>query len=341
MTRPPKVNIDWIARQAGVSKSTVSRVLNGGSVSPALQERIQTLIRTSGFRPSLSARNFSKGRTGCIGLVVPTFLDAWLPQILQGVEEETNRHQLSLLLGSLGEETAFHPEVAKDWIEQRRVDGLIFASSGKRELPLIQEAQKSGLGLVFITGNQSEGLSQIIRCDNLEGGRKAGQHLLAFGHKRFAFVGGREGEVDPAERLEGFLEVLRAAGIKKDQVEVQYSGWRTIHGESAAKQWMARRKANGPTAFFCANDSVALGFLRVVLQAGLRVPQDVSVVGFDDVPTAQVFWPGLTTVRQDMRVMGAAAVRALVEQIETPGPKPTIFYPGELVVRESSGPAPG
>jgi DNA-binding LacI/PurR family transcriptional regulator len=337
-----KPNIAFVARRAKVAKSTVSRVLNGGYASPEVRARVLKVIEKLDYTPWSTARNFSLGRTGCFGLVVEDTQGEWLPQILGGIDEEIGTRHISLLLGSVIYNGRYDSTTIKVWIRERRVDGLIFAHAGREEAELIEAAKESGIGLVLIAPDQAFPGVTVLRSRNADAAHGVAKHLVELGHRRVAFVGGPSGSVDTRERLKGLEKGLRERKIPLPSSSISFSAAYSIKdGVAYAEKWLKLDRGRAPTAVVLANDSLALGFMRTVLAAGVRIPKDVSVVGFDDIPSAGLVFPALTTARQRLRDIGASASRSLLKQLESPDASSTpTHFPMELVVRESTGPAP-
>jgi LacI family transcriptional regulator len=228
------------------------------------------------------------------------------------------------------------------WIRERRVDGLIFARPGRRERPLVEAARKAKLALALIAADESFKAGVVLRGNNVDAGREIAEHLYGLGHRRVAFVGGPTESLDSQQRYQGLAEGLAARKVKLPSSNVSFAPrYHREEGEAAARRWLKLPRARQATAVVLANDLMALGFLRVVLSEGKEVPRDVSIVGFDDIPAASLVFPGLTTVRQQMRAMGVAASRALLHALaEEQTERTVIGFPMQLVVRQSSGLAP-
>jgi LacI family transcriptional regulator len=337
-----RTDIAEVAQHAKVSKSTVSRVINGGYASAEVKARVAKVIQKLGYTPWTTARNFSLGRAGCFGLVMEDSQGEWVTQILGGIEEELTSKHISLLVGSLVLRGTYDASTVASWIRERRVDGLIFARPGRRERPLVEAARKAKLALALIAADETFKSGVVLRGNNVDAGREIAEHLYAFGHRRVAYVGGPPESLDSQQRCQGLAEGLGARKLKLLPSNVTFAPrYHREEGEAAARRWLKLPKNRAPTAVVLANDLMALGFLRVVLSEGKKVPGDVSVVGFDDIPAASLVFPGLTTVRQNMRAMGVAASRAVLASLAgEPTERTVIGFPMQLIARQSSGPAP-
>ena len=329
-----------IARRAGVAKSTVSRVLNGGYASPGVKARVEAVMRESGYAPSATARNLSLGRTGCLGLVVGGFGSDWAGQILVGLESQSVRHQFTLMLSSRW--LAGQPrscEAVEDWIRHRRVDGIIFCRADAAEGRLLEAARAAGIAVVHIGPDADFGPGIYLRTANVEGGTLLGRHLCGLGHRRVDMVGGPRDSVDTQERLKGLGTALREGGAGLGRIH--YARFRHEDGVDYADAWLKSPPPARATAAVFANDAMALGCLRRLLEKGVRVPAELSVAGFDDVPASALTWPGLTSVRQEMTQMGGEAARLIAVARSRGGLKEYAHtFAMRLVPRESTGRCP-
>jgi LacI family transcriptional regulator len=337
-----RTDIAEVAKHARVSKSTVSRVINGGYASAEVKARVAKVIAKLGYTPWTTARNFSLGRAGCFGLVMEDSQSEWITQILGGIEEELTAKHISLLVGSLVLKGTYDATTVLSWVRERRVDGLIFARPGKRERPLVEAARKAEVSLSLITPDESFKSGAVLRSNNAEAGREIANHLYELGHRRIAFVGGPKDSLDSQQRFEGLETGFKALKVKLLPSNVTFAPrYHLEEGRAYAERWLKTARGRAPTAVVLANDIMALGFMRTLQAHGVGVPKDVSVVGFDDIPAASLVWPGLTTVRQQMRSMGAAACRTLLTALSEQQPERSVLeFPMDLVVRQSSGPAP-
>jgi LacI family transcriptional regulator len=331
-----------VAARANVAFSTVSRVLNGGYASPEVRARVEQAARELNYTPSPIARNLKTGRQGCIGVVVESSQCSWFTQVLGGIEEALADKTVSALLGSLNLRGSYDASTIERWIADRRVDGLIFARCTRHEESLVSQAREAQIPMVFIAPDENFSAGPVFVARNRQAARTLTEHLMELGHQRFAFLGGPEKSVDAIERLGGLREALAERGLEIEPAHVQFGDTFPRRGAAAyADEWLAQPRAAAPTAVMCGNDTLAIEFLRVVLQRGVRVPDEVSVVGFDGVPEGALYWPGLTTAKQPSQALGNAACRALMQMIDSPesaGPE-RVDLPAELIVRESSGPA--
>jgi DNA-binding LacI/PurR family transcriptional regulator len=318
----------------------VSRVLAGiGHPRADTVAAVMTAVEALDYRPSIVARSLRMKRTRTLGLIVTDIQNLFFPDLVQGADQEARARGYSILLGSAAydERRAMH---YLDLMVDRRVDGIVIASS--------QVSDASGGWLAsapvpVVVANAEPGSLPVtvITSDNRSGARTAVEHLLELGHRRIAYVRGSETYTADEPRLEGFREAVRRAGlVTSDTPELQGDG-RFEGGERAARTLFADHAR--VTALACYNDITAIGALRALRDLGRRVPEDVSVIGIDDIAPASWVVPALTTVAQQRAEMGRLATERLIAAIEgteDPAAAPTVRLPMTLTVRESTGPAP-
>lgn len=319
-----------VATAAGVSHMTVSRVLNGSArVSPDTRARVETALRQLGYRPNLAARALATGRSGQLSVI---FFDTTLygpASALFAIEQAARREEYSVSIVSLRQ---LDPDSMADAVARLRaqaVDGTIIvaphASAGAalRQVP-------ADLPAVVVGGAATDGLP-LVAFDQEAGAEAATTHLLGLGHRTVWHVAGPGDWVDARGRVKGWRRTLQRAGAP---TPAPLAGdWSARSGYDAGRVLAANPEV---TAIFVANDHMALGVLRALSEAGRRVPQDVSVVGFDDVPESPYFPPALTTVRQDFELVGARSVALLLDRIAgQPTPPKTALAP-ELIIRDST-----
>ena len=341
-----------VARRAGVSTATVSRVLSGvGRASPATHARVEAAARDLGFRPSDVARSLKRRSTLTLGLIVTDIENPYFPQLVKAVEDAAIGEGYAILLCNADED----PEREASYLDllvERRVDGLIVAAStiGSRQGEWLANAP---LPAVLVnTAAPGSGLPTIM-SDNRGGGAAAARHLLGLGHRRFGYLMPPPRNLDAPDRLAGVRDALDAAGLAVDGADSALligNGAPTVTGgETAMTALLAL--ASRPTAIVAYNDLMAIGAMRALRSGGLRVPEDVSLVGFDDVAFAAYVEPALTTLRQETAEMGRWAVATLTERIrltgsdgETNGAMATAtqrrVVPVQLMIRASTGRAP-
>ena len=333
-----------VASRARVAPTTVSRVLNGGYVSADVRARVEKVIKALGYVPSPTARSLKYGRKGCIGVVVESVQGPWFMGLLSGMEEELTKRRVSVLLGGLVAHGRYDSSTVQSWITERRVDGLVFARYTRRERDLLSAARQAQIPMTFICPDETEDLGFVARCRNFEAGRAIGQYLAELGHRRVAFVGGPEASIDAQDRLRGLKSAFDELGSSLNPDDISFGlSYESEAGAQAAREFLRRSVAARPTASVVGNDAMAIGFMRELLRAGVRIPEEHSVTGFDGVEEGARFWPSLTTAEQPMEQLGRAAVAALLDRIDDPESDVamTVEYPMPLSLRESTGPVAG
>lgn len=332
--------IRTVAKHAGVAVSTVSRVINGGSASKRTQEKVQEAIVTLGFTPTLAAQGLASRRASTVGVVVNSTRGSWFSELVAGIEEALGKSRRSMLIASLRLTGSYDQSVVYSWIREQRVDGLLFVRCSQRELPLLRDAAKARIPVALIAPDVPTPVEVVVRCRNVEAGELIARHLIELGHRRFAFVGGPQVSRDSMDRLHGVTRALTQSGLSlPEDATVFGQNFYPESGAEYALRFCQLPEPERPTAVVLASDAIALGFAKAVLERGLRIPEDVSVAGFDDSPEAALFWPGLTSVAQPSRQMAAGACQALLEHISK-GPAQraaSVTYDVHLVKRQSCG----
>lgn len=333
-----KLTLEDVAKLAGVHRSTVSRVVNDSpNVSPDVRKRVQRVIQSTGYQPNAAARSLASQRSNMIGLVLPRsvssfFTDPFFPQLTQGIAFGCNNYNLTLslfLAGNREDEEKILPRIARRGF----LDGVLI-QSGRPDEYLIDRLTKSNIPNVIIGRPfYSDGLS-FIDIDNVNAAFKATQHLLDLGYQRIATITGNNDSTVTADRLEGYKKALGMAGRVFNPDMVAEGDFSEFSGYQAVKALLPLK----PDAIFSQSDIMAAGAIRAMQEAGLRIPEDVAVVGFDDIPIARQQKVQLTTIRQPITRFGIKAVELLIDLMEN-GTKPArrIILDTELVIRESCG----
>ena len=309
-----RVTIRDIAGLAGVSVATVSRVMNGrGDVAPETRELVQRIVREHGYTTSRAARGLSAGRTGLIGATVPLVYPAYFSFILSGAAEALSERDMRLVLCPTQHEHAREVTLLERMMHGTTDGGLLILpqeSSDELETLLMH-------GYRFVVVDPLQPLNEnipAVSCAHSAGADAAIKHLLELGHRRIAAITGPRGWVATEDRLRGYNAALAAAGILPDPALVQETNFEIEQGRRAARHLLDLH--DRPTAIFAFNDNVAIGVLQAARERGIRVPEELSVVGFDDVEAAEIVTPPLTTVRQPLAEMGRMAVSLLERLIE-------------------------
>jgi LacI family transcriptional regulator len=330
-----RVNIRHVAHEAGVSAQTVSRVLNNRpDVAAETRQRVQDVITKLGYRPSALARGLSSQRTRTLGLITADFSDYFFTQVIAGAEAEARQYGYRFMLGSTERNPEDEPEYIR-LLTERHVDGILFARpSTEPDHSYLVSLLRDGVPVVTTAYHIPGQALTVIDVDNIDGGQQATRCLLERGHDRVAMITGPASWKSAHDRTQGYMIALEAAGVAFDPGLIAEADWSIGSGYRAAQQLLARERPF--SALFVHNDQMAIGALRALREAGRRVPADISVVGYDDIPIAEYCEPRLTTIRQPMREVGAVATRLLIQAVEKPGaPQGEILLKTELVVRDS------
>ncbi|HEX3790157.1 MAG TPA: LacI family DNA-binding transcriptional regulator [Pseudonocardiaceae bacterium] len=328
------VTIADVAARAGVSKTTVSRVLNGkGELDQSTAARVRQVIAELGYVPSSRAVGLARGRTRIVGMLVPSLTWPWMGDVLQGAVDviEEDGYGLLLFTCNRGEESM---RQFASQVSARSFDGLLVIEP-EGTLDYITELHARGLPVVLIDDRGHQPLFPSVATTNRIGGAQAADHLLGLGRRRPLVVTGLERFGCTQERLAGFADTFAAAGLPLSPELVVQGDFTFDCGYFAVKQLGARNQSFD--AVFAHNDLSAAGAIKAAHEAGLRVPEDVAVVGFDDIPFATQTNPPLTTVRQPLREMGAAAAQMLMAYFAgTPLPDAPTVLPTTLITRAST-----
>lgn len=337
-----RVTIKEVAEEAAVSTQTVSRVLNHRpDVAPETRQRVQEVIERLGYQPSHVARSLIRGRSFTLG-VVGWGLEYFGPsRTLSGIEQQANSLGYTVLLSLVRQPERSDVEQIVRALLSRQVDGIVWAVpeiGGNRDWI---RKQISGLSVpvVFLSMQPQPNLS-VVSVDNRIGGRMATKHLLDEGHENVGLITGPLAWWEARQRQSGWQDALREVGITIESDLVIEGDWTAASGERGLRRLL--EQCPEIDAVFVSNDQMALGALQAAHQMGLQVPEDLAVVGFDDIPESVYFYPPLSTVRQEMVELGRSAVRELGCMIEATqqgkaGVEPkTISLQPKLIVRESS-----
>lgn len=327
-----KVSIFDVARQSGLSVVTVSRVINNApSVRAKNRDKVLQAMKELGYHPSAAARSLARGRTGVIGLILATLQDSLFDAIVKEISDRLAEHGYFL---ALTVDTGANGGAGRLIYEEDRVDGVIVLSP-MQEDGYEQELLQKRIPYVLVDNQQPSPAAPSVVVNNDKGGYEAARHLISLGHRHIAHVAGPSEFLSSMERERGFVRALGEAGLEPWRIE--RGGFDTETGYRVASSWIAAGKL--PGAVFAADDHVALGIIDACKNAGLRVPRDLSVVGFDDQFLATALRPALTTVRQPADQIARRAVELLLAAIggETHGGSAVQVDP-ELVVRDSTAP---
>lgn len=327
-----------VAEHAGVSISTVSYVLNNsGPVAAPRRARVLDAVRVLNYTPNESARNLKRRSASTVGLVVPDLSNPFFAMLAEGVERAASARDVLVVLCA-PEATGSAESLNGRLLRSQRLDGIIYLSGAATSPSSLLELTR--LGPVVLVDEQLPGFDlPAVVSDNRRGARELARHVLDQGHERVVVIGGPKELWTAEQRLAGYREAFAATGRDPDEVPVLLGDYRQQSGTELAEQLLSVDIAERPTALLCANDLMAIGALEHCKRAGIRVPEDVSVVGFDDLPFASLLTPRLTTVRQPAREMGEGAANLLFDLLEGKGDAPPNQpYPVSVQIRDSAAP---
>jgi LacI family transcriptional regulator, galactose operon repressor len=330
----PRTTISDVAKEAGVSTMTVSRVFNGrGEISQETRQRVQQIIDRLGYRPSSVARNLKTQRTHTIGLVVPDITNPFFPELVHGAEEKASEEGFAVMLCN----TVRSPDrerKALELLEDKRVDGLICCSPGLSDeilLPLLRQHE----AVVVFDRVVDKAIGGSVRVDDVYGGISATNHLLKIGRRSLGLLSGPKYYGGSERRRYGFRAGLELQGMRSDpELEIECEPDEEGGYQAAMLLLQHHRKIDG---IFCFNDLVALGALGALGKLGIRVPEQVAVIGFDDLRLASLTTPQLSTLHVDKLELGRSMVRMLLERIKGDlQPEDECIIRPQLIVRQSA-----
>lgn len=338
---PRRVTIDDVARLAEVHKATVSRALNARTrdqVNAETLKRVKRAARQLGYVPNAMARGLRTSRSMTIGVIIPDLMNPIFPPMVRGIEHVLQPRGYTVLVANTDTDTSADVEVsAFESLLQRRVDGFILATGRLDDQAIVAEAAAADVPVVLANRGSGAGGFPLVSGDNAGGIDAAVEHLVGLGHRHIVHVAGPLNFSTTRARAEAFSAAALRAGVGHHTL---YAESLTVEAGCAAGDQLFSGPDPRPTALVAGNDLVALGLMRRLRAHGLRCPQDVSVVGFNDMPFAEDFWPPLTTVHMPLREIGAEAARLLLHGIEAGEQEAaTLTLPVSLVVRGSTGPA--
>ena len=329
------VTIKDVARNAGVSVATVSRVFNASNlVNEDTMLRVQEVARRMGYVPHVGARNLVTRRTSTIGVLLPDLYGEFFSEVIRGIDETAHRSGYHLLVSSARQ--AGPPFEAALGAMRGRVDGLIVMSP-YLDSETFRRTLTHGSPVVLLSCPPGVTSCDTLSIANFEGARDVTRHLARLGHRRIAMIQGARGNYDAAERLRGYQAAVVESGLPGSAELLIPGDFSEAGGHAAAERIL--RLTDRPTAVFAANDCMAIGALSAFREAGLLVPDDIALAGFDDIPMARYVHPPLTSVRVDISVLGERATARLLDLMQSPArSEPTHeTLATALVVRRSCG----
>lgn len=334
------LTLEDVAKMTGVSRSTVSRVINGDpNVSDATRQSVMEVVKKINFQPNLAARGLANGRTRVLGLVIPRgvntiFTDPFFPLLIHGVSTACNANDYSVMLWLADPE--YERRMVYQILYNGLVDGVVVASTLTDD-PIIQALEEKGLPFILVGRHPTNDRVNYIDVDNRSAARDAVLHLIRLGRRKIATITGPQSMVSGLDRHQGYIDALREKGLPQ-RSELIIEGDFTDDGGYLCAQ---RLLTHNFDAVFIHSDPMAAGALRAFQEAGRRVPEDIAIVSFDDLPIAGHTRPPLTAVHQPTQRMGLMAAEMLIDIIDHPDTQPRrILLPTELVIRASCGAIP-
>jgi LacI family transcriptional regulator len=332
------LTLEDIARMSGVSRSTVSRVINDDpNVKEATRQKVWELIHNINFQPNLAARGLAAGRTQVLGLVIPmavasVFADPYFPLLIQGISSACNARGYSMMLWLA--EPEYERRLARQILYSALIDGVIIASAVMDDPIVTALTESKKVPFIMVGRHPTDSAVSYVDVDNRIGAKQAVEHLFNLGHRRVATITGPQTMVAGIDRFQGYLDALAHFKVAVDPDLISQGDF----SEKAGYHAMEKLLPYHPQAVFAASDMMAIGAIRAIQDAGLEIPADIAVVGFDDIPDAARLHPALTTIRQPTSRSGVWAAELLIDMIENPNPALRhMILTTELVVRASCG----
>ena len=323
-----------VAKKANTSITTVSRVLNQSAhaVNPKTREKVLKAVEELHFRPNVLARGLVKKETQTVGVIVPDISNSYYAEITRGIEDVANKNGYTVIIcntNRLSSKAVNYIEV----LRERLVDGIIFTGGTDGKKLLETELKKYNLKVILI-GNHGIDFPSV-QIDNVAGSYKAISYLIKMGHRDIGFVRGPAKSITSRERLNGYKKALKDNGIKTRELLIKNGNFTSKSGFEATKLLINQKTK--PTAIFCANDQMAIGSIKALREEGYRIPEEMAVVGFDDIELAFYIRPSLTTVSIPKHKLGQAAMSGLLNILKGKGVEKKVTLQTDLIIRESTG----
>ncbi|MFE0130308.1 LacI family DNA-binding transcriptional regulator [Streptomyces sp. NPDC059037] len=329
-------SIKDVAAEAGMSVATVSRVLNSHpSVSPAARARVIAAVETLGYRPNAVARSLRTDQTRTFGLVISDVMNPYFTTLARSVEEAARELGYSVIIGNADERPELQDHHVRTLLD-RRIDGLLLSPTDGGS-PLILDAARAGTPMVFVDRWIPGVDVPVVRADGREAVRDLVAHLHGLGHRRLAIIAGPAATTTGSERVDAFREALGAYGLQLPEEYIGQGDFQADSGRRVTEAFLALPEP--PEVIFAADNLMALGSLDAIRAHGLRVPHDIALAAFDDIPWFVHTDPPITAIAQPTGDLGRAAVQALADRIEGRRPQ-SVTLPARLVVRRSCGESP-
>ena len=333
----PKLTLEEIGKLSGVSRATVSRVINNHPhIRDEVRERVLEVIETTGYQPNLAARSLASNESNIIGLVIPSivnevFTDPYFPRLTQGIAKACNDHGYTLSL-FLFHSPAEEKMAARRIISNSLLDGVIIAADAFDD-PIVPDLVAANVRFVQVGRPHEPEKVNYVDVDNIYGGEIATQHLIELGYRRIAQIASLTTTAG-IDRDIGYRKALQDYGVPLDENLIAFADFSRESGYDAMRKLLSHH----PDAVFIHSDSMSLGAMQAIREAKLSVPDDIAIVGFDDLPPAELAEPALTTVRQPIFETGEKVVALLLDVLQhEPAPPKQVVLPVELVIRGSCG----
>ena len=322
-----------VAKLAGVAPITVSRVINhSGYASAETRRRVEAAVAELGYVPNRLARSLRVKRTNAIALVLTDITNPFFTTVARGVEDVASAAGYSVTFCNTDEDAAKEQRNI-DLLLQQQVDGILLVPA-LSSADAVQAIQAHDLPVIVLDRRVPGAEADVVRCDSAGGAYELVRYLVGLGHRHIAMLGGPAGTSTADDRLSGYRQAMREAGLEE---QVETGSFTQTSGYEMAQRTLSRSPQ--PSAIFAANNFIAIGAMKALQEAGLNVPEDMALVGFDDLPAALVMFPFLTVAAQPAYEMACKATELLLARIEGEGPEAVqeIVLPTELIVRQSSG----
>jgi DNA-binding LacI/PurR family transcriptional regulator len=329
------VTLEEIAQAAGVSVSTVSRALSKGNypLKKETRQRILDLAEKMGYQPNLVARSLQSNRSHLVGVIVDRMRSPFAAATVQGIQDglRNEGYSISIAVSNRDQQLALDAIYS---FYSRQVDGIIIMNSWlhKYNDPILSLSDRP---FVFVNRLFSNNICNCVGPGDYTGAQIATQHLIDLGHQHIGYINGRQDWLEAQDRLSGYKDILESNHLPVDETFIQQGDWGVDSGYQATQTLLAIKKR--PTAIFAANDIMAMGAIYAIQDAGLSIPDDIALVGYDDREFAAWVRPSLTTIRMPSYEMGQAAARLLLEQFSGEELEDATQIPGELIIRQSCG----
>lgn len=345
MVTKKKPTIDDVAALCGVGRATVSRVINGGpNVRQEVRDKVRRAVEELQYKVNIQARFLAGGRTQVLALIYASDLDSepnsfYHSGLELGALRACTDHGFQLLTQAANQNTKSAAKSILEMIEARRCDGLLLTPPYSDDLELLQTLRNLKVPVVTISpGEPSRKISAGVGIDDEAASYFLTRHLIELGHTRFGFIKGLKGHLAAEERFTGFMRALAESGLSEADVLTERGNFTFRSGTEMSARIL--ENASRPTALVCANDDMAVGALFSAHRMGISIPNDLSVVGFDDTPVSEIIWPPLTTVHQPLKSLGYRACEILLDMLNKGSQVDAVKYElldYKVIVRESSG----